>query len=206
LNDSPKNSPVSAYLHDLDAQLVRVPEPVASQVREGIAEELHSLSPAVARQRMEQLGDPARIANEARRDSAVIEESLSPGLHLHAYIVVTASLIAVGGILVPVLGWVAGIVMLWLSHAWRPLEKIIATVTPLLFISVALVWQYVAVTPPLPSVSNSPGDQGFHAPTMSDFAGITPLLPPTWLFVALCVLNVAIAVWILRRGLIRSSR
>jgi len=206
LNDSPSNLPVSAYLHDLDAQLVRVPEPVASQVREGIAEELQSLSPAVARQRMEQLGDPAQIANEARRDSAVTEESPSPGPRLRAYIAVTASLIAVGGILVPVLGWVAGIVMLWFSHAWRPLEKIIATVAPLLFASVALVWQYVAVTSPMPSVSNSHGDLGFHGPTVSDFAGITPLLPPTWLFVALCVLNVAIAVWILRIGLIRSSR
>src|SRR5690606_29998144 len=53
------------YLAQLDDALRDVPHGIASEIRAGIAEELASLSPDAAEQRIAQLGDPRESAREA---------------------------------------------------------------------------------------------------------------------------------------------
>ena len=43
-----------------------------------------------------------------------------------------ALVIALGGIVIPFVGWIAGICMMWVSSIWTRTEKIITTLAPLL--------------------------------------------------------------------------
>jgi hypothetical protein len=45
-------------------------------------------------------------------------------------VIATGLAIAVGSYLVPVLGWVAGVVMMWLSPVWTRTQKLIVTLAP----------------------------------------------------------------------------
>ncbi|MDJ0336640.1 hypothetical protein [Cryobacterium sp. PH31-O1] len=207
MNDSQSASPVSAYLRSLDNELARVSEPVASQVRDGVAEELRSLSPEVALERMKQLGDPAHIAYEAQRDSADLNNSPAAAGRSRAYVIVTAVLVAFGGLVVPIVGWIAGIILLWLGKAWKPFQKIVATAVPLLVIVVGGVWGWFMPTTSTANQSPSSRGSGFDAPQMEDFTIANALPALTWWHVVLIVLavNVVIAIWILRTGLKHSS-
>ena len=46
------------------------------------------------------------------------------------YVVVTAALLYFGGLVVPLAGWVVGIMMLWASPLWTRNERLIATIVP----------------------------------------------------------------------------
>lgn len=45
-------------------------------------------------------------------------------------VVATGLAVAIGGYLIPVLGWVAGVVMMWLSPVWTRTQKLIVTLAP----------------------------------------------------------------------------
>lgn len=57
-----------------------------------------------------------------------------------AYSVVAAILVMVGGVIIPFLGWMAGIAMMWSSTAWPARQKWIATLLPVVigFLAVAI--------------------------------------------------------------------
>ena len=46
-------------------------------------------------------------------------------------VITTSLVVALGGIVFPILGWIAGIVMTWLSPAWTTGTKWLATLAPL---------------------------------------------------------------------------
>jgi hypothetical protein len=46
------------------------------------------------------------------------------------YVVVTTALLYFGGLVVPLAGWVVGIMMLWASPLWTRNEKLIAAIVP----------------------------------------------------------------------------
>lgn len=119
---------VAAYLRQLDVALADVPKSTASEIRLGIAEELASLPPDEARDRIIQLGDPTFIASEAR-EGAEPSQARS-GLSSRVYIIVASLAVAVGGLIVPIVGWVVGYVLVWISPAWRRWEKVVAIVAP----------------------------------------------------------------------------
>ena len=100
----------------------------------GVAEELEGLDAAAAVSRIESLGDPAFIAAEARAGAApktsAAKLAAARASEQRWYVVVTALLLEFGGLLVPLAGWVAGIMLLWASPLWTRGEKLVATIAP----------------------------------------------------------------------------
>ncbi|QNE46114.1 hypothetical protein F1C58_03760 [Glaciihabitans sp. INWT7] len=143
---------VSGYLADLDRELADVPAEVRQGIVAGIAEELQGLDAASAASRIDSLGDPAFIAAEARAGAEVPTANLPAATQTAAnqavptsatprlapprasekrwYVVVTTVLLEFGGLVVPLAGWVAGIMLLWASPLWTRREKLIATTAP----------------------------------------------------------------------------
>jgi hypothetical protein len=97
------------YLKELDQALAGLPR---SRRREVIDE-------VVARGDL--LGDPADIAAEARARFGLGPDPASWRE------VATLFLLPVGGLIVPVVGWLVGVVLLWQSDAWTRREKLIGT-------------------------------------------------------------------------------
>ena len=135
---------VRDYLDELDRELAGVPDEVRQGIVAGIAEELEGRDAAAATSRITTLGDPAFIAAEAR--AGVAPKSTGPkstnvvlapprASEQRWYVVVTTALLYFGGLVVPLVGRVVGIMMLWASPLWAsPLwtrnEKLIAAIVP----------------------------------------------------------------------------
>ena len=123
---------VRSYLAQLDAALAGVPADLANDVRSGIEEELSGLDAATASVRIEELGDPVFIAAEVR-DAVGPVPAPAPVLPRptlaasRGFALAAALLVAIGGIVVPFVGWVVGIVMVWMSPTWLTWEKWVAT-------------------------------------------------------------------------------
>ena len=115
------------YLDRLRAELVGVAPEVSREIIAGIREELAGLDAQAAAARIDELGDPAFVAAEARAASAPSSTAASSG---RGYIIVTGLLIAIGGIILPFLGWVVGLGLMWASKSWLRWEKLVATLTP----------------------------------------------------------------------------
>ena len=129
---------VRSYLGELDRTLAGVPDDVRQGIVAGVAEELEGLDAVAAASRIESLGDPAFIAAEARAEARAgaapspSAANLAPSRASEErwYVVVTALLLEFGGLLVPLAGWVAGIMLLWASALWTRGEKLVATIVP----------------------------------------------------------------------------
>jgi hypothetical protein len=128
---------VRSYLAELESALAVVPTDVARDILDGVAEELAGLDSAAAATRIEELGDPMFIAAAARAESvdpSGVVDSLNgdagAGSHPESrgYVVFVSLLVAFGGVVIPVLGWIVGLVLMWLSRRWRTWEKWVATV------------------------------------------------------------------------------
>ncbi|MFK4791369.1 hypothetical protein [Microbacterium sp. ZW T5_56] len=52
-------------------------------------------------------------------------------------VIATGLAVAIGGYLIPVLGWVAGVVMMWLSPVWTRTQKLIVTLAPIVAAAIA---------------------------------------------------------------------
>ncbi|MGO4102435.1 hypothetical protein AB4Y63_00645 [Leifsonia sp. YAF41] len=180
---------VQDYLAQLDAALVGVADATAHDIRDAIAEELTGLDAATAAVRIEQLGDPFFIAAEAREASRVpapteparpqtfVAEDRTDGV---GYVLLASLLVALGGMVIPVLGWAAGIVMVWLSRAWSRAEKWAAVLIPVGAVLVTAasyaigiaIKQSTSAQGALERVQG--GGDGFHGPKIEDF---TPVIP-----------------------------
>ena len=123
---------VSDYLNRLRVALADVPTEVSHEIVRGIAEELEGLGAEDAAERIRNLGDPAFIAAAARSETkeAGSAQRLSPGPVTgdpRWYVVLASLLVAVGGVVIPVLGLIGGLAMVWLSRTWQRWEKWVAT-------------------------------------------------------------------------------
>lgn len=142
------------YLDELEVALVGVPADVARDILDGIQEELSALDPAAAATRIEELGDPMFIAAAARAESITrptasasdgLSTSASPRTESRGYIVFVSLLVAFGGVVVPIAGWVVGLVLMWLSTHWRTWEKWVATAAvPTIALLLGVVWVTVS--------------------------------------------------------------
>ena len=129
---------VRSYLGELDRTLAGVADDVRQGIVAGVAEELEGLDAVAAASRIEFLGDPAFIAAEARAEAragsapnpSAAKLAPSRASEQRWYIVVSALLLEFGGLLVPLAGWVAGIMLLWASALWTRGEKLVATIVP----------------------------------------------------------------------------
>lgn len=111
----------AAYLNDLARAARDLPRDVAESMVSGVREELTGLSDSAARERMGELGDPEFIAASARAELPLA----APTAESSRYSLVTVLLLAFGGVVVPLVGWVAGVVLLMASRVWTRRDKLI---------------------------------------------------------------------------------
>jgi uncharacterized membrane protein len=198
---------VDQYLQRLDVALAGVPPHTADDIRTGVAEELSSLDPDTARERIVQLGDPEFIAAEARAGTDERTPRRKPALESRSYIVVASLAIAFGIYLVPVVGALLGFVMVWASPAWKRWEKVLTTVIPLgagfltaTFFVLARIPEGDGVSSLVPGFGVAAGDE-FTGPWYALY--FNPLVTINALFV-ISIANLAVGIWLLVRALRRS--
>jgi hypothetical protein len=122
---------VADYLSRLSAAAGQLPagrrEELIEEISAHIAEARMTAAdgPAAVRTVLDDLGDPEEIvgAAEATPGSA----SSRAGDRPPGYEIVTVVLLLIGGLVVPVLGWIVGVVMLWASNRWRISDKLLGT-------------------------------------------------------------------------------
>src|SRR5690349_899464 len=125
---------VERYLKHLEIELDDVPrdrrreivDEIAGHIAEARAGLEHETE-ADVRNILEGLGDPADIAADARERFELPASRSAP--YKAGWMEVGALvLLLIGGLIVPLFGWLVGVVLLWLSNAWNVRDKIIGTV------------------------------------------------------------------------------
>ena len=116
---------VEDYLRELDAELAALPRQTRREVRDDIASHIAEArtgreSEAEVRALLDRVGDPAEVAAEARERLGV------PPRTRRSLEVVALVLLSVGMIL-PGLGWLVGVILLWISDVWNAREKLLGT-------------------------------------------------------------------------------
>ena len=206
------------YLAQLEAALAAVDGTTRDEILAGVGEELVGLDAADAATRIRELGDPEFIAAEARGAApaqvlaaASITEMRPQSRREPAWFSVVAGLLVmIGGVIVPVVGAVAGYVMVWFSTAWTRRQKIVATAIPLVYIVVLIVGALLASSPGPQAVAANEGSRSgnFSAPASSDFteqathSAQNPLLPASYDLIwsgilLLAVVQLGVGIWLL---------
>ena len=118
------------YLHQLERATVDLPASVRSDILTEIRQELQAVPPGDLDAHISTLGDPYMISEAARveLESAYVESN--PRRESATYTTVVAVVIFVGGVLVPIIGWIVGVVFLWRSRTWTTRDKVIGTTLP----------------------------------------------------------------------------
>ncbi len=118
---------VEEYLGRLEAELAGLPderrEELLDEIRGHIAEARAELRPddeTGVRTVLERLGEPADIA-------AAASDRVEARARIGARELLTVVLLLVGGIVIPFVGWIVGLVLLWASEVWSRREKLLGT-------------------------------------------------------------------------------
>jgi hypothetical protein len=118
---------IHRYLQELEAALGDLPagrrRELLEEVGEHIATARAALDPeneATVRTMLERLGDPADIAAEARERFGVQPRPPAPATP-------RLEVVAIVLLVIPFLGWVVGVVLVWLSRLWTTRDKLIGT-------------------------------------------------------------------------------
>ncbi len=159
---------IDGYLKDLERELRGFPRnrrlELLAEVRDHIAQArttLSSESDAEVKTMLERIGDPADIAAEARDRFEV--RMVRPGaLEFGALI-----LLAIGGLVLPIIGWVIGVILLWISPAWTSGEKLLGTLVVPGGLAVPLFLGVFAVSPGLGPMESALFGVLFVAPVAS---------------------------------------
>ena len=121
-------SRVRDYLNDLDRALRDLPRDRRHEIVADIGSHIDSAladipmpSPAAVDQILDNLGTPETIA------AAAFAAMPPTKTRIALREVTTIVLLLIGGLVLPVIGWLIGAVMLWTSTAWRVKDKTIAT-------------------------------------------------------------------------------
>lgn len=119
---------VRAYLDDLDHELRHLPRAGRQEVVRDISQHIEAAiadldepSDAAVETILAGLGTPYDIARAAYEDLPP-EKPRIAGREI-----TTVVLLLVGGLLIPVIGWLVGLILLWTSTAWRTKDKWIGT-------------------------------------------------------------------------------
>src|SRR6266702_5874294 len=76
---------------------------------------------------LNRLGEPEDVAAAAAADATTAPAEPRRD-RIPATEIVTVILLLIGGIVIPVVGWVVGVVLLWSSPRWRWQDKLVGTV------------------------------------------------------------------------------
>lgn len=155
--ETPATILVEAYLQRLRAATAGLPEGPRAELLDHIAAHLAETVPpdagaARARQVLDELGTPEEIAASARLEAGAApvtgQEAAGRVGDDHAttvaYDVLTVLTLLLGGFVVPLLGWVAGVVMLWSGPRWSTADKLLGTLAWPVAVTVAAVSLLVA--------------------------------------------------------------
>ena len=120
---------VDDYLKELDRSLAGLPsarrKEIVAEIEEHIYEQLSELDQAPTdsqmRNLLDRVGDPHELAVEARErfDIPVPEPRWTDYLAL--------LMLPFGGLLIPFIGWLAGVALLWSSRVWSDRDKLLGT-------------------------------------------------------------------------------
>lgn len=119
------------YLRRLDAATAALPPDERAEIREGISAHLaEALSPTATdvevRNTVAALGDPYEfVAQPAHPAPAAVPAQPASGRG--ALEIAAVVLLLIGAFIVPLVGWVAGVVLLWTSKAWTRGQKVLGT-------------------------------------------------------------------------------
>ncbi|MFT3875389.1 MAG: hypothetical protein QM708_03020 [Propioniciclava sp.] len=198
-----------AYLDRVRTLLTGVDAEVADALITGLAEELDGLGEDETRARIREIGSPEEVTAEARAEARPSAPPSWPASTTPApssfyappprqhdadwYTILTALAVTVGGFVVPVIGWIIGVVMLAASRTWRVHHKVIGTLA-------APGVVFAGFVPfATPTVQSSP------AQTWPDAGGASlgPLLPEhteeTGMLVMVLILAIlpCVAIWLI---------
>jgi hypothetical protein len=117
----------SRYVYRLEREVRDLPRDEAASLVSDIREHLHEVlaedaSELDVRAELDHLGSPAQLAAETRERLGVPQ----PRRRMFAWL--TVAMLAFGGVVLPVIGWVIGVALLWSSRAWTGRDKLIGTV------------------------------------------------------------------------------
>lgn len=183
---APGETAVERYLTELAGALHGLPRETAAEIHDGIAEELRGLDPNAAAARMTALGDPLFVANAARAELRSATDDAGPrradpplnppsvttgrnrGYATRGMVFATAAVVGLGSYVVPIVGWIAGVIMMWVSPVWKRWEKLLVTLAPLGIIALGFGLPWVVR---LFAAGGTTSDDG---------TGMNPLLPPSY--------------------------
>ena len=163
------------YLHRLDAATSALPPDERAEIREGISTHLsEALSPtatdADVRNTVAALGDPYEFVTQPAPQAPGAAPA-RPATGRGAQEIAAVVLLLIGAFIVPFVGWVAGVVLLWTSKAWTRGQKILGT----LVVPGGLATWFAAFFLALPiageSCMTSAGD-GMEAVTVCEGGGL----------------------------------
>lgn len=119
---------VAGYLARLERALADLPRARRRELVEDVSAhiaqarlELPAQDEAAIRNLLEGLGDPDEIAADARERLGEPRRE-HRGLDIAALVLLLA-----GGVVVPFVGWLVGVVLLWVSDTWSARDKLIGT-------------------------------------------------------------------------------
>ncbi|GLK18754.1 HAAS signaling domain-containing protein [Herbiconiux flava] len=111
----PLSGAARRYLRELETALATAPAPLRAEIVGDIESELSGLDEAQSSVRIAALGDPRAIAADAVAENRTAPELLPVS---RTYPTLTAIVLTVGWYLVPVVGWIAGLVMIGIGDRW----------------------------------------------------------------------------------------
>jgi uncharacterized membrane protein len=125
---------VERYLKHLEVELDDLPRDrrreIVDEIAGHIAEARAGLDDETesdVRNILEGLGDPADIAEDARERFDVRTPAPAQPFRPGWLEVAALVFLLIGGLLIPLFGWVIGVVLLWISNAWNVRDKVIGT-------------------------------------------------------------------------------
>jgi hypothetical protein len=141
---------VASYLDELTDALARLPRARRSELLDDIADHIDALLAEAAergpltRETVEavlaEVGEPADIARAAGAETVPVQGATGWDKAIIAFLLV-------GGFLAGI-GWLIGVVMLWVSSAWRVKDKIIGTLLVPGGLALPLVLLFVGLATP----------------------------------------------------------
>jgi uncharacterized membrane protein len=183
---------VDRYLKDLDAELRGLPASQRQEILDEVGEHIAAArtapdadTEAGVRTVLGRLGDPADIAAEARERFGVQAEPARPATPW-------LEIIALVLLVIPFLGWLVGVVLVWVSRLWTIRDKVIGTLGGMSWVVAGLGTIMVRAVNISLSASGSGTPVGSPGPIESTGPSVVEVI----LFVAPFVLPIAAAIYL----------
>ena len=123
---------VGEYLTHLEAATAHLPADERNDVRQGIRDHLRealrdACSDADVRNVLDAVGRPEEIVDPPTSAPAAAPLPPPATSRRGPLEVIAVVMLLIGGIVVPVVGWIVGVVLLWMSKAWTTRQKLLGT-------------------------------------------------------------------------------